>query len=835
MAPTVLSWDLDVPGPLTRAWALFGDTDRFNRLAGLPYRFDVSPGENGLGVVGHTRELGMSLSWDEVAFDFEAPHRYRIERVFRGGLVAKVEVHLHLEAAADRVRVTYRIEATPRAAVLRPLVWAALQIGSKPKLQGALNALATELEGVAVSAEHLPEGLPEGFREAYGAWLSVALPEDLDRMQAYPLAHRWGLPVHEVVEGFLCAADHGSVALRWDLLCPACLGADNQLETLDLSARLLHCPTCSLAYKTHGLEGIAVSFRGAGSAEAKPLCVGSPARTPQVRARVDLPPGGSTVWELELEPGAWRLREATRLDAVAIDVDRSGFDTLVVRVEGSLAPARAALRAGRVTLVLENRRDMPVRLVLEPRGVSEVLTAGRLLTTEAWRERLPAGALADQLDLRPAEGTVVATELLRDREVMGFGLKAWGQRPSLQALSIGERLVVASFGSADDALAATRMLEGVPEVCSAMGHGQVLMLVAGEQRVPLGAVVDATIDALGHGLPGRTTALGPSLAHEALAGALGREQIGVIEGPTLRGAADSLLVFPGHVPASIRRKGAPTEPVIGRLLRGRWLLGAEVGRGGYGIVYAATDPTTGEQAVAKLLHAELALDPLITQRLFLEARAASQVRHPRLPALYDWGHTDDGRVWLLLERLHGHELDPAAPITAAEVCRLAMDVLDALGALHALTIVHRDVKPSNLFVEKDGRVRLIDLGIAAPQAELERPDGTTGTVVGTLEYMAPEVASQEPYDHRADLYSLGLVLYELLAGELPFEGQQPFTMAFLRVSKPIPATDDVSRTELLPGLGEVVDRALARDPAQRWQTAEAMRGALERVLAREAI
>jgi serine/threonine protein kinase len=207
----------------------------------------------------------------------------------------------------------------------------------------------------------------------------------------------------------------------------------------------------------------------------------------------------------------------------------------------------------------------------------------------------------------------------------------------------------------------------------------------------------------------------------------------------------------------------------GRILDGRYQLGSLLGVGGMARVYLASDRVLERQVAVKVLSLPYAQDPLFVERFRREARSAARLSHPNIVAVFDSG-SDAGLHYLVMEYVAGQSLAQLladrgrlAPRRAAE---LAIEVCRALAAAHAQGLVHRDVKPGNVLVTEDGRVKVTDFGIVKAAAATTLTG--TGTVLGTAAYLSPEQAQGGPVDARSDLYSLGCVLYELLCGSPPF-------------------------------------------------------------------
>ena len=271
-----------------------------------------------------------------------------------------------------------------------------------------------------------------------------------------------------------------------------------------------------------------------------------------------------------------------------------------------------------------------------------------------------------------------------------------------------------------------------------------------------------------------------------------------------------------------------TRALVGLVLAGRYELRALLGRGGMGEVYEAADHRLDRTVAVKVLREELARDRRFVARFHREARTAARLQHPAIVAVHDYGE-DGGRVYLVLEHVPGRTLHEVlrtegsfAPARAAEI---AADVASALAHAHARGVVHRDVAPGNVMVRTDGAVKVLDFGIArAIQGSGHRE---SVTAQGTLAYAAPEVLAGERADQRVDVYSLGAVLYELLAGRPPFTGED--VARRLRVIRPAaPSTIDPS---VPPGVDETVLRCLDRDPSVRPADAGTLADELRRLAA----
>ncbi len=265
-------------------------------------------------------------------------------------------------------------------------------------------------------------------------------------------------------------------------------------------------------------------------------------------------------------------------------------------------------------------------------------------------------------------------------------------------------------------------------------------------------------------------------------------------------------------------------PSLGTVLRDRYRLDSELGRGGMGTVYRATDLELQRQVAVKILSATSHTTDG-RQRLIREARAAAALNHPHIVTIHDVGEAS-GLPFLVMELVAGPRLSQARPTELTRVVEIAVQICAALEHAHAASIVHRDLKPDNVLLSSTSNasnVKLADLGLALPAdaARISR----VGVIVGTAAYMAPEQALGQPVDGRSDLYALGVVLYELTTGRVPFTGDDPLTVVSQHVHAPV-VPPRVLRPDLPRALEAIIIRLLAKDPAQRFGTAAETRDAL---------
>lgn len=267
----------------------------------------------------------------------------------------------------------------------------------------------------------------------------------------------------------------------------------------------------------------------------------------------------------------------------------------------------------------------------------------------------------------------------------------------------------------------------------------------------------------------------------------------------------------------------------GRRLTDRYVLEEELASGGMGGLWLARDEVLGRPVAVKVLHDHLARDDDLLERFRLEAVAAARLSHPAVVRVFDTG-IDDGVCFIVMELVEGQSvadlLAERRAIPPVEASRIVRGVLQALAHAHREGVIHRDVKPGNILLGRDGTVKLADFGIAKA-AFAEGDVTTTGDLLGTSRYLSPEQVTGAEVDERSDLYAAGIVLYELLTGRPPFDAETHLATATMRL-----ASDPPPPGSLRPGipraLEAVVMRALSRVPDARFQTAEEMSAALER-------
>ncbi|HEY7705624.1 MAG TPA: Stk1 family PASTA domain-containing Ser/Thr kinase [Gaiellaceae bacterium] len=282
---------------------------------------------------------------------------------------------------------------------------------------------------------------------------------------------------------------------------------------------------------------------------------------------------------------------------------------------------------------------------------------------------------------------------------------------------------------------------------------------------------------------------------------------------------------------------AVSDTLINTLFDGRYRILRRLGSGGMANVYLAEDEELGRHVAIKILNDRHASDDSFVERFRREAKNAAGLSHPNIVSIYDRGEAE-GTYYIAMEYLEGRSLKDRivaeGPLPVEAAIEATRQILRALGFAHRGGVVHRDVKPHNVLLAPDGterRYKVTDFGISRTSASQMTE---AGSIVGTAQYLSPEQARGAPVDQRSDIYSVGIVLYELLTGQLPFTGETPLEIAMKHLSE-IPKPPSALRPEVPPELDMVVLRALAKDPGDRYETAEEMDEELATVAAGGAV
>jgi serine/threonine-protein kinase len=273
-----------------------------------------------------------------------------------------------------------------------------------------------------------------------------------------------------------------------------------------------------------------------------------------------------------------------------------------------------------------------------------------------------------------------------------------------------------------------------------------------------------------------------------------------------------------------------------RTLADRYELLSHIARGGMADVYEARDTLLGRRVAVKVLHSQFSSDEAFVKRFRREAQAAANLSHPNIVGIYDWGQ-EGSTYFIVMELVEGRSLRDVlrddGPLLPRRAVEISAEVAAALSVAHRSGLVHRDIKPGNMLLAADGTVKVTDFGIARAwddSSELTK----TGAVIGTATYFSPEQAQGAPADERSDIYALGVVMYEMLAGRPPFSGESPVAVAYQHVSS-LAAQPSLDNPDVPPDLDRIVMRSLDKNPDLRYQTADDLRHELLLFLRGEAL
>ena len=844
---------------MEETWAAFSDTDRFTRVGRLGHRVEERLQDDGqIMRVGRMRELGLNLEWYERVFDYTHLVGFRVEREFLNGPARGYVLDVNLQAQGEGTEVHYRVRGFARYWWLWPVTWLVFHLRVRRSLDRALallmDGLRTGVPAAVQPSSPLSQAAQRRLVQACDPMEDLAVASlirsvltdgsdlEQDRLEPMKLAQQWDLPLERVLDGCLRAVQSGVLSLRWDLICPSCHWAMFRQERLDISGEKPHCTSCNIYYDVDLADHVVVSFRTTlREVDTIPACLGNPSATPHILGRKEIPSGGIECFELRLDIGRYRIRLIDDLCGADLVVGQDGPSSVSVGLEtDGFAPELNRASAGMVSIWVRNVTQQSIRVGIEDTSwTPEGVTLAQILMEEKAKGLLPAGALPPELDINIQSYSVVSLERLHEGPALVDALRVRLDGRESEWEQQSGRVISMGWPTLSQALLALRQLIGCHELCCSLSMGTVLRVSHPAGTHYGGRAMEQGRKALAISIPG-----GSSVTQEGIESPDFQAQLAlknhverIIPGPQIRGRKDQLLQFTWthQWRSQSTLKQIFPETFVGRTFRERYHLSEVLGEGGYGTVFSATDMQCDEDVVVKVLHPNLTSDGMVAQSFFDEARACMALEHPNVVHMSDFGHTQDGFLFCVMEYLVGRTLSevPEKIRNVELTCMVALDVAKGLCAAHALGLIHRDIKPSNIFVtrNKTGRpmAKILDFGIAMHVGE-KSPLERNGEIVGSTPYISPEQIQGIPASPSSDIYALGMVMYRSFVGSYPFSDLDSVPQLMRRASVDVPSVGEDSRYSLPPDLVALIDRSLARDPHHRPSTARAFAEELHGIL-----
>jgi len=514
--PIQFVWELETEASAEAVWALFGDTDRYNRAVGFDFKFTEEPRPDGtVKRIGKSSVLGfLDSSWEERPFRYRVPEWFESTRLFEDPLVERLVTSLVITDLGDRRGIRYVIEVTPRNSMARAIYAIGFKQTARPKIDAVIRVMLARLAGEDTRYDPLPEPLSTQAEEKLLSLVARIPPPTGERLASYlreaplqqqaqihplRLARSWAVPEDRLLDGLLSAVREGMLELRLDLLCPNCRGSKNSARSLAELTGTVHCPSCNIIYGGNFPDSIVVCFRPVADLrelDIKVECLGSPYRQPHVLAQDRLETSGSRVIELTLTPGAYRIRTLPGTHSASLIV-REGVSeeppTLRFQ-QDKLHPSRLLAAPGKLRLTVDNYSGRTVEVLVEDRTLPEaVLTLGRLLERPRAGELLPPQATLPGLQVLTHQGAVLALEAL-DGDLQRAAEVDGEAQP--RVLSVAPQGLVAVWPEFATTLQVARQLSRNPNIQLAVNTGPVTEVGLGESTVPMGSTVEAALAAL---------------------------------------------------------------------------------------------------------------------------------------------------------------------------------------------------------------------------------------------------------------------------------------------------------------------------------------------------